>query len=74
MSIQRKTAMRKAIALLTATTVGFVIVGAPTLALAVTKQSTYEAKMAQCQREAKAKHFGIHFNQRDRWIIKCITR
>ena len=63
--------MRKAIALLTATTVGF---GAPTLGLAVTKQTNYEAKKVQCQREAKAKHFGIHFIQRDRWIIKCITR
>jgi len=74
MSIQRKTAMRKAIALLTATTVGFAVVGAPTRGLAVTKQTNYEAKMVQCQREAKAKHFGIHFIQRDRWIIKCITR
>jgi len=66
--------MRKVIALLTTTTVGFAIVGAPTLTLAVTTQSGYETKKVQCQREAKAKHFGIHFNQRDRWIIECIAR
>jgi len=66
--------MLKVIALLTTTTVGFAIAGAPTQTLAETKQSAYyEAKKAQCKREAKAKHFGIHFNQRDRWIIDCIT-
>jgi hypothetical protein len=67
--------MLKVIALLTTTTVGFAIVGAPTQTSAATKQRAYyEAKKAQCHREAKAKHFGIHFNQRDRWIIECIAR
>jgi hypothetical protein len=25
----------------------------------------------ECKQEAKAKHFGIHFVKRDRWIKNC---
>ena len=35
--------------------------------------SVYVAKKAECKREAKAKKFGIHLVQRNRWIKDCIA-
>lgn len=42
------------------------------LALAA-KHDAYAQKKAECKREAKAKHFGVHFVKRDRWIKNCIA-
>jgi hypothetical protein len=32
------------------------------------------AKEAECSKEAKAKHFGIHFIKRHRFIKECMKR
>ena len=48
------------------------MVAGPTFAAA--KKSAYEIKKAQCEREAKAKNFGIHFIKRNRWIKDCIAK
>jgi len=42
-------------------------------AMAAKADSAYAQKKAECKRDAKAKHFGIHFVQRDRWIKNCIA-
>lgn len=42
-------------------------------ALAAKANNAYAMKKAECKREVKAKHFGIHFIQRDRWIKNCIA-
>ena len=36
-------------------------------------KSAYAAKKADCKQRAKAKHFGIHGNKRNRWIKDCIA-
>ena len=41
-------------------------------ALAAKSNSAY-AQKAECKREAKAKHFGVHWVKRDRWIENCIA-
>jgi hypothetical protein len=35
--------------------------------------NAYAAKKAECKREAKARKFGIHFVERNRWINDCIA-
>lgn len=40
---------------------------------AAKRGDTYKAKKAECKREAKAKHFGVHFVERNRWIDDCIA-
>jgi hypothetical protein len=37
------------------------------------KNNPYAQKKAECKQEAKAKHFGIHWAKRDRWIKNCIA-
>jgi hypothetical protein len=37
------------------------------------KNDTYARRKAECKQEAKAKHFGIHWVKRDRWIKNCIA-
>jgi hypothetical protein len=37
------------------------------------KNDVYAQKKAECKQEAKAKHFGVHFVKRDRWIKNCIA-
>lgn len=66
--------MSKIIALMSAAAIGSIIVSAPTLTSAAAKDSVYETKNAECKRQARAKKFGIHFIQRDRWIKECIAR
>jgi hypothetical protein len=36
-------------------------------------KSAYAAKKAECKQKAKAKHFGIHWIKRNRWIRDCIA-
>ena len=36
--------------------------------------SEVRAKRAECLREADAKHFGIHFIKRNRFIRSCLAR
>jgi hypothetical protein len=36
-------------------------------------KSAYSAKKADCKQRAKAKHFGIHWIKRNRWIKDCIA-
>jgi hypothetical protein len=74
MFFQRRNAMSKIIALMTAAAIGSAIVSAPTVTSAAAKPSVYDAKNAECKRQAKAKKFGIHFIQRNRWINECIAR
>lgn len=66
--------MSKTIALMTAAAIGAVIVSPPAVTSATAKESVYDRKNAECKRQAKAKKFGIHFIQRDRWIKECIAR
>jgi hypothetical protein len=40
---------------------------------AAKRGSAYAAKKAECKREAKAKKFGVHFIERNRWINDCIA-
>jgi hypothetical protein len=40
---------------------------------AAAKNDAYAQKKAECRHEAKAKHFGIHWIKRDRWIKNCIA-
>jgi hypothetical protein len=42
--------------------------------LAVAAPTEYDVKKAECTREAKAMHFGIHFIRRARFIKNCIAR
>ena len=42
-------------------------------ALAAKSNSAYAQKKTECKREAKAKHFGVHWVKRDRWIKNCIA-
>ncbi len=37
------------------------------------KKDVYAQKKAECKQEAKAKHFGIHWIKRDRWVKNCIA-
>ncbi len=37
------------------------------------KASVYYMRKAFCQREAAAKHFGVHWVKRQRYIQKCLT-
>jgi hypothetical protein len=74
MFVQRRIAMSKIMSLMIAAAIGSVIVSAPTVTSAVAKQSVYDTKNAECKRQAKAKKFGIHFIQRNRWINECIAR
>jgi hypothetical protein len=36
-------------------------------------KSAYAAKKAECKEKAKAKHFGVHWIKRNRWIKDCIA-
>lgn len=36
-------------------------------------RSAYAAKKAECKEKAKARHFGIHWIKRNRWIKDCIA-
>jgi hypothetical protein len=36
-------------------------------------KSAYAVKKAECKARAKAKHFGVHFIKRNRWIKDCIA-
>jgi hypothetical protein len=36
-------------------------------------KSAYAARKAECKQKAKAKHFGIHWIKRNRWIKDCIA-
>jgi hypothetical protein len=37
------------------------------------KTSVYYMRKAFCQREAAAKHFGVHWVKRQHYIQKCLT-
>lgn len=47
--------------------------GLSTDAAFAAKKDAYAQKKAECKQEAKAKHFGIHWIKRDRWIKNCIA-
>ena len=47
--------------------------GLTTDAAVAAKNDAYAHKKAECKQEAKAKHFGIHWIKRDRWIKNCIA-
>ena len=66
--------MSKIISLMTAAAIGSVIISTPIATVAAAKESVYDKKNAECKRQAKAKQFGIHFIQRNRWIKECIAR
>ena len=36
-------------------------------------RSAYATKKAECKQRAKAKHFGIHWIKRNRWVKDCIA-
>jgi hypothetical protein len=36
-------------------------------------KSAYAAKKAECKQKAKAKHFGVHWIKRNRWVKNCIA-
>ena len=36
-------------------------------------KSAYSAKKAECKEKAKARHFGIHWIKRNRWVKDCIA-
>jgi hypothetical protein len=36
-------------------------------------KSAYAAKKAECKEKAKAKHFGVHWIKRNRWVKDCIA-
>ena len=36
-------------------------------------KSAYSMKKAECKEKAKAKHFGVHWIKRNRWIKDCIA-
>lgn len=40
---------------------------------AAKRGNAYAAKKAECKREAKAKNFGVHIVERNRWIKDCIA-
>jgi hypothetical protein len=42
--------------------------------LAVAAPTSYYSKRAECVREAKAMHFGVHFIKRARFIRTCMAR
>jgi hypothetical protein len=42
--------------------------------LAVAAPTVHDAKKAECTREAKARHSGIHFIKRARFIKNCMAR
>jgi hypothetical protein len=37
------------------------------------KNDAYAQKKSECKQAAKARHFGVHFVKRDRWIKNCIA-
>jgi hypothetical protein len=47
--------------------------GLSTDAAFAAKNDAYAQKKAECKQEAKAKHFGIHWMKRDRWVKNCIA-
>jgi hypothetical protein len=65
--------MRKLVVLSTAMLLaGASLSISPNTALAA-KHDAYAQRKAECKQEAKAKHFGIHWAKRDRWIKNCIA-
>jgi hypothetical protein len=36
-------------------------------------KSAYSMRKAECKEKAKAKHFGVHWIKRNRWIKDCIA-
>jgi len=66
--------MSKLMSSIIAAALASVIVGAPAVTSAAERQSLYDKKNAECKQQAKAKNFGIHFIQRNRWINECIAR
>jgi hypothetical protein len=42
--------------------------------LASAAPTSYYMKKAECAREARAKHFGIHFIKRARFLRSCMAR
>jgi hypothetical protein len=54
-------------------------VGLPSAAAAATltdfsgAKSAYSMRKAECKEKAKAKHFGIHWIKRNRWVKDCIA-
>src|ERR1700730_12142488 len=57
--MQRRTAMSKIIAIMTAAAIGSVVLSDPTVTSAAAKQSVYDIKNAECKRQAKAKIAGL---------------
>jgi hypothetical protein len=47
--------------------------GLSTDAAFAAKNDVYAQKKAESKQEAKAKHFGIHWIKRDRWVKNCIA-
>ena len=39
----------------------------------VQKKKDYAQRKIECRRQAKAKNFGVHFIQRNRWVTNCIA-
>jgi hypothetical protein len=59
----------------------FLIIAAAALAVALgstlasaAAPTSYYMKRAECAREARAKHFGIHFIKRARFLRSCMAR
>ena len=36
-------------------------------------KSAYSMRKAECKEKAKAKHFGVHWIKRNRWVKDCIA-
>ena len=47
--------------------------GITDISAASKRGNVYSAKKAECKREAKAKRFGVHLIERNRWINDCIA-
>ena len=64
--------MSKAIVISIVAALGTMPIGSGYATAATTP--AYDAKKADCKRQAKEKHFGIHLIKRNRWIKECIAR
>jgi hypothetical protein len=62
-----------AVALIAAVALPNAAVGAGTATDFSGAKSAYSTKKAECKEKAKAKHFGIHWIKRNRWIKDCIA-
>jgi hypothetical protein len=63
----------KRISTITIAAVALGSLGVSTEPVFAARNDAYAQKKAECKQESKAKHFGIHWAKRDRWIKNCIA-